>query len=446
MSALAEALAQAAESAGVPGAACGWLDRGERTLACHGVEDLETGHKVGSETIFRLGSITKVLTALAVVRLAEAGGVALDQPAYQFWPALRALPLAGRECTLAHLLSHSSGLFGDLLQDRGDWTSCLPGLAAAAQEFEFSFPPGAGSSYANAGIALAAGVMEQVAGALYPDLIDETLLAPLNLSRTGVRWSFPDARIAASHVADSSGGMRPLRGEQPLPVMAPAGSTAWTSLEDITSLAAALLRGFGGMAQPGLPSPAGLLDMLQERTIGPANGWGLGFGAYGAGAFGHDGAVAGQASFLRFWPQARRGLVLLTNGGDGRACFAGLIEAMRKWAGEPLLGPARTWPDAPLPLAACTLWLGRYGVRWYTVDVEHDGEELVATLRARGHTWDLAGPLRARLRRDPGDPTGLVWARFDGQQLPTPHQFHLDRAGAAQMTFRGRRFPRTPPT
>jgi CubicO group peptidase (beta-lactamase class C family) len=80
----------------------------------HGVADIESGTPVGQDTVFRIGSITKTITAIAVMQLSEQGLVDLDAPASGYLRAYRLIPAkAGfRPATLRHLLTHTAGVPG----------------------------------------------------------------------------------------------------------------------------------------------------------------------------------------------------------------------------------------------------------------------------------------------------------------------------------------------
>ncbi len=104
----------------VPGAAVGIYQDGETRVHGIGVTSLETRQPVTPDTLFQLGSISKVYTATLVMRLVEAGKLDLDTPVVAYLPDLRLGDAqAQRTITLRHLLSHTSGLEGDRFTDYG---------------------------------------------------------------------------------------------------------------------------------------------------------------------------------------------------------------------------------------------------------------------------------------------------------------------------------------
>ena len=98
----------------VPGLNLGVLRDDEREIRGYGVTSLETGYPVRPDTLFLIGSISKVYTAALVMTLVDAGQLDLDAPVVTYLPDLRLADDRARDTiTLRHLLTHQSGLFGD---------------------------------------------------------------------------------------------------------------------------------------------------------------------------------------------------------------------------------------------------------------------------------------------------------------------------------------------
>src|SRR5438477_11584995 len=104
----------------VPGVAVGIIAQGEETASGFGVTNVDHPLPVDGDTLFQIGSITKTVTATALMRLVERGTVSLDAPARTYVPELR-LRHAGvaAAVTLGHLLTHGGGGFGDFFHDTG---------------------------------------------------------------------------------------------------------------------------------------------------------------------------------------------------------------------------------------------------------------------------------------------------------------------------------------
>src|SRR5262245_20423362 len=104
----------------------------------------------GSTEVLRPGSITKVLTATALMQCVDTGLLQIDDPVSRWVPGIDAT------ITLRHLLSHSSGIdAGDVFVDTGDDDDCLARYAELVAEAGSLFTPGHTFSYCNAGILLA---------------------------------------------------------------------------------------------------------------------------------------------------------------------------------------------------------------------------------------------------------------------------------------------------
>jgi CubicO group peptidase (beta-lactamase class C family) len=150
----------------------------------YGTTSLEAGRPVAPETLFRLGSTTKIFVALAAVRLAAAGRLDLDAPIGRYAPDLHP-SLAG--LTLHQLLSHTAGLADDAPMEGPHDESALGERGRAWDERAFFAAPGEVFSYANPGYVLAGYVLERVEGKPFADVVREQVLAPLGMARSTFR-------------------------------------------------------------------------------------------------------------------------------------------------------------------------------------------------------------------------------------------------------------------
>ena len=153
-----------------------------------GMADKAAKRPVSPQTLFRVGSLTKAFTAAAIMRLAEDGKVSLDAPVQTYLPEFRIrsrFPEAA-PVTLRHLMTHHSGLPGDVAA--GMWTprparftSVLPALA----DEQLAFPPGTGFLYSNLGYDVLGAVIERVSGKPYEAFVTASLLTPTGMTRSG---------------------------------------------------------------------------------------------------------------------------------------------------------------------------------------------------------------------------------------------------------------------
>src|SRR5579884_3213973 len=148
----------------VPGLAVGVLRDGCVETRGYGIANLETRAPVGAETVFQVGSISKVFTATLVMTLVEAGKLDLDAPVFGYVPDLTLADMgAARAITLRHLLTHMAGFYGDRFDDHGMGDDALAHAVAAFPTLKQQTAPGELWTYCNAGFDLAGLVIERVA-------------------------------------------------------------------------------------------------------------------------------------------------------------------------------------------------------------------------------------------------------------------------------------------
>ncbi|MFC8914818.1 serine hydrolase domain-containing protein [Streptomyces sp. NPDC047821] len=173
---------------GIPGLALAVADRTGvlhargfgRTGAHDGAED------VSAATLFRLGSVTKPLTATAVLRLRDRGLMDLDRPVVDVLPGLADCGYPAVEhITARMLLGHTAGLPHDFFPTGGGDPADLPGMVIRLlRTYGPVAPPGTAYSYSNPGYDLAGAVAATVAGTPFPRLVDELVLRPLGMVST----------------------------------------------------------------------------------------------------------------------------------------------------------------------------------------------------------------------------------------------------------------------
>lgn len=306
---------------GIPGMALG-IVRGNRIehLRGFGVAD-ETGRPVTAQTPFRIGSITKSFTALAIMQLVEAGKIELDAPVQRYLPWFRiADEAAAARITVRHLLNQTSGF--STLAGNAYWGS-QDGLEAAVRSLrtvELSQPVGAGFQYSNINYAIAGLIVEAVSGQPYADYLAQHIFAPLAMrhSFTATAPSIA-AGLAMGHLY-SIGRMAADIGVEP-PAYLPAGFVS-ASIEDLSHFAVAQLNGgrYGnatvlsenGIAQLHHPAiPVGAIHAGLKNTyygmgwvIGPIND---------TPAVWHNGDTGRYHAMLIMAPERGTGIVLLAN-------------------------------------------------------------------------------------------------------------------------------------
>jgi dipeptidyl aminopeptidase/acylaminoacyl peptidase/CubicO group peptidase (beta-lactamase class C family) len=447
-------LSALAERHGVPGATLGILrvqpeGEDEVVVAAHGLLNKETGIETTGDSVFQIGSMTKVWTATVAMQLVDEGVLDLDAPVVSVLPELQ-LADAGvaQHVTMRHLLTHTSGIDGDIFTDTGRGDDCLEKYAALLAEATQIHPLQATWSYCNSGFSLAGRVIEKVTGGTWDGAIRERIIAKLGMTHTG---TLPEEallhRAAVGHVSDGDGDpvRAPVWG---LPrALGPAGLVNST-VRDV--LAFARMHLSGGLAPDGtaLLSEASAAAMTAEEAELPdkytlGDSWGIGwirFGWDGRRLVGHDGNTIGQAAFLRLLPDEGLAVTLLTNGGQTRDLYEDLYREIFAELAD-LDMPRPLSPPAEPAVVDITPHLGTYERASVRLDVfaGEDGPTLRTT---------ITGPIAA-LVPDPVEEYALVpveenlfVVRHPQAQTWTPVTFYELPTGERYVHFGVRATPK----
>lgn len=305
----------------VPGVGVGLL-HGQRThLRGFGVTRLDDPQPIADDTLFTIASITKTMTATAVMKLAYDGRVDLQAPIRTYLPEFTVLDdEVSRRVTLWHLLTHAPGWEGQLsTQDRGADT-----LAHFASTVMRTLPqlasPGEVWSYNNAGFALAGRVIEVVTGRGIHDALRELVFTPLGLARTVTRLT--DAmtyRLTLGH-RDRAGRTEVIRPFQT--TSSPPAGGVLTSLADLMRYARFHLG--DGTAAGGAPylSRAELALMQTPHLVKSPTADAMGLGWHvrrldGVSTFAHGGTLNGHCLLLQLVPSRGLAFTILANHVDG---------------------------------------------------------------------------------------------------------------------------------
>jgi CubicO group peptidase (beta-lactamase class C family) len=171
----------------VPGVAFGIVKAGRATVRGFGVTSVDEPLPITPDTIFPVASISKTVTATAIMRLVEQGKLDLEAPVQRYLPGFRVQDeRVSREVAIWHLLTHTPGWEGQLSSpDRG--TEALAFFADSMKDLRQLAAPGEIWSYNNAGFTLAGRVIEQVTGQSIHDALRTLVFEPLGLTRTFTR-------------------------------------------------------------------------------------------------------------------------------------------------------------------------------------------------------------------------------------------------------------------
>ena len=243
-------------------------------------EPIEAGDR------FRIASISKVITAIVVLQLVEAGQLGLDDPVGTRLAGLAGAAVADpnvASITVRQLLAHTSGLpTYEAVFFRGRVDSC-PAAAQYGLSRGLHSPPGTQYVYSNLNYCLLGLLVEDIAGRPYDAVVADRLLTPLGIS--GMRLATTYDQDPAQVVHPSA----PFRNY--MEVLGAAGSWVATPSDVVTILASL------DVTNPGFhPLSDGLVQLMRTPVVtatrpDPTRGYGLGLMAFGGGSFGHTGTV-----------------------------------------------------------------------------------------------------------------------------------------------------------
>src|SRR5437588_7488894 len=173
----------------------------------YGWSDLEQGTNASAETIYLYCSITKLFTATALMQLRERGLVDLDREVRAYLPDFPLHHPSGREVTVRHLLSHSSGIVNPIpvswVHLASEPAINLDDLTKRllAKYHRLTFEPGARYTYSNLGYLVLGQVIERISGQRYTDYIQQHILEVLDMHRTGFSYDhLQDQDVATGYV------------------------------------------------------------------------------------------------------------------------------------------------------------------------------------------------------------------------------------------------------
>ena len=263
---------------------------------------------VDADTIFEIGSVSKVFTSLALAEMVSRQEVSLDDPAAKYLPEHVRMPeRSGKSITLLDLATHSSGLPRlpgnlkpkDAHNPYADYS--VDDLYQFLSGYELPRDPGSEFEYSNLGAGLLGHVLANRAGTDYEGLIGTRITQPLGMQDTGITLSSSrKQRMATGHNA-----MLAPVGNWEVPTLAGAGALRSSANDMLT-----LLEAFLGYRET--PLAAAMKAMLAVRRPAGQATIGLGWFLLGESAW-HQGGTGGFCSFAGYDPKARTGVVVLSN-------------------------------------------------------------------------------------------------------------------------------------
>lgn len=366
----------------------GWANPGNKTPAT-------------AQTVYRVGSVSKLFTDIAIMQLVEQGKLDLDAPVTRYLPDFQPHNSYGKSITLRQLMSHRSGLTRE--PPAGHYFDPTePSLAqtiASLNRTELVYAPESRVKYSNAAVAVAGYLLERTQNQPFAKYLGHAVLEPLDMRHS----SFQPTPAVVGKLAHAY--MWTLDGrvfEAPTFQLgiSPAGSL-YTTVMDLGRFMSALFAGGRGTKGPVL-RPATLEQMWTPQFSAPAekSQYGIGFGLSeleGHREVGHSGAIYGFATTLRAVPDEKIGVVVVTardgaNAVTRRVAEAALRAMLAVHRGQAILPPELSSPVSPDVARRAA---GRYIKGEHEVELMESGGQL-SLLKLDGG----GQPLRLRMLGD----------------------------------------------
>jgi CubicO group peptidase (beta-lactamase class C family) len=380
---------------GVPGAAIAVVVDGKlKYQAGVGTKRVGREDPVRADTLFAIGSATKMLTAAGVLTLRDEGKLDLDAPITEYVPSFQ---LAGAEASrtsdihVRQLLSHSAGL-----PDEGPPTVCAQSLSEWIEDEAHRVPlwyePGRLWDYSNLGYAVAGLALERLSGRPFADAMKERIFDPLDMGSATFDPSVARGRDhSLGHVPGSQGDLQPVEVDsRTCPALGPEGGRFFATAGDMARFAQALLADGAPVLEPASVEAMEGRQMETHEFPGETYGFGLfSFEAQGVRHLYHGGDTTDFNSMVVLVPQRKFAVVVLFNRDTGGS---GLVAAK---AVELFLGiTAQPDPDWLTPPSSWAKYTGEYyepfGLHRLIVTLENDKLLLEAADLDPGHKMEMS--------------------------------------------------------
>ena len=348
---------------GVPGAALAVARTtagGGRDLlvATSGVTNVVTGTRVLPDTLFQIGSHTKMWTTTLLMQLVDEGLLDLDRPVGELLPALTG-PVwrTPTPITTRHLLTHQAGIDGESVSNWELDDGALEHFVAQLADARRLTAVGELWSYSNNAFDVAGRVVEVLRGTTWEQALRTHLAEPLGLRHVATSAEEAVLRSAAvGHLPDGEGRLQPTPRWGIPRKDNPAGGLA-TSVADLAEFMLVHLRAGVGTNGARVLSAASAQAMLvpqvvptEDLPMGELAGQGIGWHLSdwgGTAMYGHDGGTFGQYAHVFALPAHQLVVALATAGGDVLPLFRAVDELVREALGVRHLG--RPLPSGPPP-------------------------------------------------------------------------------------------------
>lgn len=309
---LSEFIAAEMQNSGVPGIALAIVEDGEIVTGAYGEALIGSGRAVTPSTPFLIGSISKSITAMAVMQLVESEAVDLDAPISTYLDEFQ--ENASGAITTRQLLSHTSGFStrqgNDIHDDGAHSANALQRQVERIALWSPTHAPDERWQYSNANYLVLGALVEAVSGRAFASYVESEILEPIGMDDTFVADGRSDEAMAIGH-QPWFGTKRALRNNETSRAAAPAGGVVSTA-SDLALFLAVMMNG-----QDDVISAESKSVMLRPASAA-SPGYGFGWGIDAArGAAYHSGLTPGVETLAVMLPAEGRGVVMLANANGG---------------------------------------------------------------------------------------------------------------------------------
>jgi CubicO group peptidase (beta-lactamase class C family) len=375
-------LAQRMQDLHVPGVSIAVIHDGRIEWARgFGVSSVD-GEQVRTDTLFQAGSISKPVTAMAVLRLVQAGKLDLDIDVNQYlktWKIPENHFTEQKKVTLRELITHTAGLtvhgFPGYAQGAPVPTlvQVLNGEAPAnSPAIRVDTLPGSVWRYSGGGYVVTQLMLNDVTGEPFPKLMHDTVLAPIGMTHSTYEQPLPAKTLLHAATPYDQNGAPVQGGPHIYPEMAPAG--LWTTPSDLARFAIEIQKSLVGQANRVLTKSM-TTEMVKPGGLG---NWGLGLQLGGKPDhpnFGHSGADEGFMSNLVAYNDGD-GLAVMANGANGGELANDITRTVAHEYGWPDFQPIEKTAVAVNP-GILSGYVGQYQVGPYlVVTIAREGDRL----------------------------------------------------------------------
>ena len=337
-----------------------------------------------ADTVYRVGSVSKLFTDLAVMQLVEKGELDLDADVQTYLPDFKPLNPFDKKITLRQLMSHRSGLVRESpVGHYFDPTE--PSVSATTQSLngtKLVYAPESRTKYSNAGITVVGSVLEKVTRQPFEKVIDESILKPLEMNRSSFRFDDSVKRHLAEAKMWTYDG-RTFDAPNFKLGIAPAGNL-YSTVNDLSSFMMAIFN--DGQGIKGRILSKELLDqMTSPQFTKDKRSFGIGFHIsefQGTPAIGHGGAVYGYSTKWIALPDKKIGVIAAVS----KDLSNGLVNRISNYALQEMLAiqddkPAASFESTSLvPESRMSRLIGKYRSKNRAIQFFKRDKELVVDL------------------------------------------------------------------